>query len=244
MSCASTPVRPLWLARTRRWLARRSSPCPPKRPRPPPSIWASAWSHCSNSRVCRATSIIAGPDRKTSLDWPMRPRANGRPNSTHDRSPLPTSKIFTLRPSRPLEAPVNKSLLLYPLILIVFALGMFVAVKQGSTLDASRITNHESRIKPPSMQPSSGLGPSASLLANLRQNFEDPLTRLFVQLILIVLAARVCGSLMRKAGQPAVIGEMIAGILLGSSLMGWLWPGFFQMVFRSEERRVGKERRC
>src|ERR1035438_6907745 len=36
---------------------------------------------------------------------------------------------------------------------------------------------------------------------------------------------------MRKAGQPAVIGEMIAGILLGPSLMGWLWPGFFQMVF-------------
>src|ERR1035441_6815846 len=96
----------------------------------------------------------------------------------------------------------------------------------------------------PALEPSSGVGPSASLLANLRQNFEDPLTRLFVQLILIVLAARVCGSLMRKAGQPAVIGEMIAGILLGSSLMGWLWPGFFQMVFRSEERRVGKERRC
>ena len=36
---------------------------------------------------------------------------------------------------------------------------------------------------------------------------------------------------MRKAGQPAVIGEMIAGILLGPSLLGWLWPGFFQMVF-------------
>ena len=121
---------------------------------------------------------------------------------------------------------MNKSLLLYPLILIVFALGMFVAVKQGSTLDAPRSALHA-----PAMEPSSGVGPSASLLANLRQNFEDPLTRLFVQLILIVLAARVCGSLMRKAGQPAVIGEMIAGILLGPSLMGWLWPGFFQMVF-------------
>ncbi len=36
---------------------------------------------------------------------------------------------------------------------------------------------------------------------------------------------------MHKAGQPAVIGEMIAGILLGPSLLGWLWPGFFQLVF-------------
>jgi Kef-type K+ transport system membrane component KefB len=126
---------------------------------------------------------------------------------------------------------MNKSLLLYPLILLVFGLGMYVAIERGFTLDTARLTDHASRITLPAMQPSSGVGPSASLLANLRQNFEDPLTRLFVQLILIVLAARVWGSLMRKAGQPAVIGEMIAGILLGPSLMGWLWPGFFQMVF-------------
>ena len=126
---------------------------------------------------------------------------------------------------------MNKSLLLYPLILILFGLGMYVAVEQGSTLDAPRNTPHATRTPLPAMQPSSGVGPSASLLANLRQNFEDPLTRLFVQLIIVVLAARVCGGLMRKAGQPAVIGEMIAGILLGPSLLGWLWPGFFQMVF-------------
>ena len=126
---------------------------------------------------------------------------------------------------------MNRSLLLYPLILIVFGLGMYLAIERGSALDPSRITHHASRLTPLALQPSSGVGPSASLLANLRQNFDDPLTRLFVQLILIVLAARVCGSLMRKAGQPAVIGEMIAGILLGPSLMGWLWPGFFQMVF-------------
>ena len=126
---------------------------------------------------------------------------------------------------------MSKSLLLYPLILIVFGLGMFLAVERGSKLDVSRFTFHVSRSATPAMQPSSGVGPSASLLANLRQNFEDPLTRLFVQLILIVLAARVCGALMRKAGQPAVIGEMIAGILLGPSLTGWLWPDFFQLVF-------------
>ena len=126
---------------------------------------------------------------------------------------------------------MNRSLLVYPLILIVFGLAMFAVVEHGSKLNASRFTFHVSRPPSPALQPSTGVGPSASLLANLRQNFEDPLTRLFVQLILIVLAARVCGSLMHKAGQPAVIGEMIAGILLGPSLLGWLWPGFFQLVF-------------
>jgi Kef-type K+ transport system membrane component KefB len=126
---------------------------------------------------------------------------------------------------------MNRSLLLYPLVLIVFALGMYLAVERGSTLAPSRITPPAPRPPSLSMQPSTGIGPSASLLANLRQNFEDPLTRLFVQLILIVLAARVCGSLMHRCGQPAVIGEMIAGILLGPSLVGWLWPDFFQLVF-------------
>ena len=134
---------------------------------------------------------------------------------------------------------MNKSLLLCPLILIVFGLAMFAVVGRGSTLDARRLMLDAPRNtlpapQRPAMQPSSGVGPSASLLANLRQNFEDPLTRLFVQLILIVLAARGCGWLMRKAGQPAVIGEMIAGILLGPSLTGWLWPGLFQLVFPPE----------
>jgi len=126
---------------------------------------------------------------------------------------------------------MNRSLLLYPLILIVFGVAMFLAVERGSTLDASRPTLHAPRSTSPAMQPSSGLGPSASLLANLRQNFEDPLSRLFVQLILVVLAARACGGLMHKLGQPAVIGEMVAGILLGPSLLGWLWPNLFQLVF-------------
>jgi Kef-type K+ transport system membrane component KefB len=124
---------------------------------------------------------------------------------------------------------MHKSLLLYPLILIVFGLGMFIALDRGSVLDAPRSTLHAPPL--PALQPSSGVGPSASVLANLRQNFEDPLTRLFIQLILIIVVARVCGGLMRKAGQPAVIGEMVAGILLGPSLLGWLWPGLFQTVF-------------
>jgi Kef-type K+ transport system membrane component KefB len=68
-------------------------------------------------------------------------------------------------------------------------------------------------------------------MANLRQNFDDPLTRLFVQLILIVLVARFFGSAVRWVGQPAVVGEMIAGIMLGPSLMGWLFPGFFNLIF-------------
>src|SRR6185369_8614391 len=74
---------------------------------------------------------------------------------------------------------------------------------------------------------------SSSLTGNLRENVRDPLSRLFIQVILIVLVARCCGALAVKIRQPAVIGEMIAGILLGPSLFGWLWPGAFHFVFPS-----------
>ncbi len=61
-------------------------------------------------------------------------------------------------------------------------------------------------------------------LAQLRHHLHDALPLLLLQVVVIVLAARLVGGLFRRWGQPAVIGEMIAGILLGPSLLGWLWP--------------------
>ena len=54
---------------------------------------------------------------------------------------------------------------------------------------------------------------------------------LFLQIAVILLAARVVGILFRKIGQPQVVGEMAAGILLGPTLLGWLAPGFSQTLF-------------
>ncbi len=41
-----------------------------------------------------------------------------------------------------------------------------------------------------------------------------------LDIALILVAARICGFLARKVGQPAVVGEIVAGILLGPSLLG------------------------
>jgi Kef-type K+ transport system membrane component KefB len=124
-----------------------------------------------------------------------------------------------------------KSFLFYLLVLAAFGLGLTLALEQGCKLPAPQAAA-------PGLQPNlsrpgglPGVEPSASLLANLRDNLQDPLTRLFVQLIVIVLAARLCGALAARMRQPAVFGEMVAGILLGPSLLGWLWPGLFHFVF-------------
>ncbi len=48
------------------------------------------------------------------------------------------------------------------------------------------------------------------------------------------MAARIAGRVFVRFGQPAVIGEMTAGILLGPSLLGWLLPDTFLFVFPKE----------
>ncbi|MDB5318690.1 MAG: potassium transporter, partial [Phycisphaerales bacterium] len=54
---------------------------------------------------------------------------------------------------------------------------------------------------------------------------------LFLQVTLIVALGRVVGLLMSRFGQPQVIGEMIAGIMLGPSLLGWLFPHQYEFLF-------------
>lgn len=52
----------------------------------------------------------------------------------------------------------------------------------------------------------------------------------------ILAAARILGEICKKLKQPAVIGEIFAGILLGPSLFGALFPDTFQHVFISQPR--------
>ncbi|MES2705247.1 MAG: cation:proton antiporter [Verrucomicrobiota bacterium] len=75
--------------------------------------------------------------------------------------------------------------------------------------------------------------PSAvdSMLAALRENFHTPLSYLFLQLVIILTVSRMMGKIFTRLGQPAVVGEMAAGILLGPSLFGLLAPDLFQSVF-------------
>ena len=47
----------------------------------------------------------------------------------------------------------------------------------------------------------------------------------------ILLTARVFGWLFQRIGQPRVVGEMIAGIVLGPSLFGRFFPDTFAYVF-------------
>ncbi len=56
-------------------------------------------------------------------------------------------------------------------------------------------------------------------------------TPLLLQLVVILATARLCGLLLRHVGQPPVIGEMAAGLLLGPIVLGAAFPGFHAELF-------------
>src|SRR6266850_114180 len=51
------------------------------------------------------------------------------------------------------------------------------------------------------------------------------------QIIALLVCGRLLGELMQRIGQPAVMGQLISGILLVPSVLGALWPGFQHFLF-------------
>src|ERR1700744_4454665 len=54
-----------------------------------------------------------------------------------------------------------------------------------------------------------------------------------VQIVLLICVGRGLGELMPRIGKPSVIGELLAGVLLGPSLFGWVWPAAHDAIFPS-----------
>ncbi|HSN99780.1 MAG TPA: cation:proton antiporter, partial [Candidatus Nanopelagicales bacterium] len=59
----------------------------------------------------------------------------------------------------------------------------------------------------------------------------EPLPRFIVQAVLIITVARIIGLGARRLRQPMVIAEIVAGIALGPSLLGWAMPELAAALF-------------
>jgi len=56
----------------------------------------------------------------------------------------------------------------------------------------------------------------------------------FLQAAVILLVCRLVGRLAQRLGQPQVVGEMIAGVTLGPSLLGWMLPDLQAALFPAQ----------
>ncbi|MEO0038837.1 MAG: hypothetical protein RIQ59_2048 [Bacteroidota bacterium] len=102
-----------------------------------------------------------------------------------------------------------------------FSALMFWIVSKGKFLEVGRNVVEKSSSDTLFMQ----------FYKSLIHNLEHPLAILLLQIITIIIVARFFGWIFRKIGQPSVIGEIIAGIFLGPSLVGMYFPEYSAMLF-------------
>ncbi|MEY2922013.1 MAG: hypothetical protein RL108_635 [Bacteroidota bacterium] len=105
-----------------------------------------------------------------------------------------------------------------------FSAIMFWIVSKGKALEIGRNVVEKSSNDTLFMQ----------FFKSLVHNLEHPLAILLLQIITIIIVARFFGWIFRKIGQPSVIGEIIAGIFLGPSLVGMYFPEYSAMLFPAD----------
>jgi len=59
---------------------------------------------------------------------------------------------------------------------------------------------------------------------------------LAAQVVLLLFVGRGLGEIMQRFGQPAVIGNLLAGLILGPSLFGWVWPQAHDLIFPGDPK--------
>ena len=114
-----------------------------------------------------------------------------------------------------------KNLFFYIIIIGGFSVLMYWIVQKGKVLEVGRNIH----------LPKGGESQWMEFLSYLGQNFEHPLAILLAQIVAIIMVARIFGWICKKIGQPTVIGEIIAGIVLGPSLIGLYFPEFSKALF-------------
>jgi Kef-type K+ transport system membrane component KefB/nucleotide-binding universal stress UspA family protein len=65
------------------------------------------------------------------------------------------------------------------------------------------------------------------------QSGERAVAGFIIAVGLMLLVGRLLGELMQRIGQPAVMGQLLAGIVIGRSVLGAVWPAAFHAVFES-----------
>ncbi len=111
----------------------------------------------------------------------------------------------------------------YLLMLLFFAAGIWLILATGTRLNNT---------KPAEITTTTAVAhPEPSITTALRENFRSPLSILLTQVIVIMAIAGLFRVLFRRIGQPPVIGEMIAGIVLGPSVLGFFYPQALSFLF-------------
>ncbi len=122
----------------------------------------------------------------------------------------------------------KKSLLFYVLMLVVFGILMYLVLQMGSqfeTTASSHVVNTTEGFLSRGFEIFS---------TGFEHSLKTPIAMLLLQMIAILFTARIFGWIFIKMGQPSVIGEIVAGIVLGPSILARFLPEVSAFLFSPE----------
>lgn len=120
-----------------------------------------------------------------------------------------------------------KNILFYTIMILLFGSLIYLVIQQGESrqidISASNTNNTQTL--------EDGF---SSFKHIVNEHITSSFGLLLLQIIIILIACKIVGWLMKKIGQPVVIGEILAGILLGPSVLGHISPETLQSLFPAE----------
>lgn len=119
----------------------------------------------------------------------------------------------------------TKSIAFYLMMILVFGSLMYFIVKEGESRQV------ETAIQSMNEAPKNMEEGFSVFWTSMSHHIQSPIGILLLQIIAILLICRLFGWLFQKIGQPTVIGEIVAGIVLGPSVLGHLLPGVSSFLF-------------
>lgn len=116
-------------------------------------------------------------------------------------------------------------------MLSLFCIFTYILFEQGKVFDGNFINHNKLVSTLHNGIPESNFGMYKHTILN---NVAEPAAMLLLQIISILIVSRIFGYLFAKIGQPTVIGEILAGIVLGPSLLGYFYPETFHFLFAAK----------
>ena len=118
----------------------------------------------------------------------------------------------------------KKNYLIYAVMLLLFGVLIYMAIEEGD-----RFSHHAVASSTVAEDT-----PFTMFCQFVTDNLHHPLSILLIQINAVLLMVRLFGFLFKHIGQPGVIGEIVAGIVLGPSVLGYFFPDVFQALFPPE----------
>ncbi|MFI5203514.1 MAG: cation:proton antiporter [Flavobacteriales bacterium] len=118
-----------------------------------------------------------------------------------------------------------RALSYYVVTMSVFSILIYFIIQNGEKQEAEKVTKFVPQLEASTWD---------QFKETYHHNVTHPLAILLLQIITIIVVARIFGFICKKIGQPTVIGEIAAGIFLGPSFIGTYVPEFSSFLFPVE----------